>query len=218
VPNPALIPKLLFLAVLFLACLLLAISCCHFSTLLVNEKVFLSNLILYLQNVLQATLPPTVVALATLGTKKLPTDLSVGLETYSNVEALPATHKFSLSDLSATTTSPCVSHHCTPLYATLHFTTHMWLSHCCNLLALRCLWIPCTIAVSATPSASVSTQSASSTTPHRGSHSKVKSKRLGTSRILPLLLGTITPHHPTSYLEVWLHVIPLPTWLEVSPY
>jgi len=41
---------------------------------------------------------------------------------------------------------------------------------------------------------------------------------LGTSRILPLLLGTITPHHPTSYLEVWLHVIPLPTWLEVSPY
>ena len=51
-----------------------------------------------------------------------------------------------------------------------------------------------------------------------GSRSKVSSKRLGTSRILPLLLGTINPHHPTSCLEVWLHAIPQPTWLEVSPY
>ena len=55
-------------------------------------------------------------------------------------------------------------------------------------------------------------------TPHRGSYSKVSSKRLGTSRILPLLLGTINLYRPTSYLEVWLHVIPQPTWLEVSPY
>jgi len=48
-------------------------------------------------------------------------------------------------------------------------------------------------------------------TPHRGSCSKVSSKRLGTSRILPLLLGMINPHHPTSSLEVWLHAIPQPT-------
>ena len=32
------------------------------------------------------------------------------------------------------------------------------------------------------------------------------------------LLGTITSHHPTSHLEVCLHVILLPTWLEISPY
>ena len=55
-------------------------------------------------------------------------------------------------------------------------------------------------------------------TTHRGSHSKVSSKRLGTSRILPLLLGMINPHHPTSYLEVWLHALTQPTWLKVSPY
>ena len=55
-------------------------------------------------------------------------------------------------------------------------------------------------------------------TTHQGSRSKVSSKRLGTSRILPLLLGTITLYRPTSYPEVWLHVIPQPTWLEVPPY
>ena len=32
------------------------------------------------------------------------------------------------------------------------------------------------------------------------------------------LSGTITSHHPTSHLEVCHHVIPLPTWLEISPY
>lgn len=30
-------------------------------------------------------------------------------------------------------------------------------------------------------------------------------------------LGTITSHHPTSHLEVWLHVLSLPTWIEISP-
>jgi len=32
------------------------------------------------------------------------------------------------------------------------------------------------------------------------------------------ILGTITSHHPTSHLEVWLHVLPLPTWLKIFPY
>ena len=31
-------------------------------------------------------------------------------------------------------------------------------------------------------------------------------------------LGTITSHHPTSHLEVWLYVLPLPTWLKIYPY
>ena len=144
--------------------------------------------------------------------KKLPTDLFVGLETYSDAEALPAVTKCSLSDLCSSATSPCISHHFTLLCATLHCATHL-----CSLHALRCPGIPCTIALSVTPSASVSTQSVSSATPHRGSHKKVESKRLGTLRILRLLLGTITLHRPTSYLEVWLHVIPLPTCIEVSP-
>jgi len=150
--------------------------------------------------------------------KKLPTDLSIGLETYSDAKALPVANRCSLSNLCATATSPCISHCCTPLCATLHCATHLCLSHCYNLLALHCHGIPCIVALFATLSASISTQSISSTTPHRGSCSKVKSKRLGTSRILPLLLGTNTPHHPTSYLEVWLHVIRQPTWLEFYPY
>ena len=68
------------------------ISCCHFQHSLSTRKAFNSNPILNLWNDLHATLLPSVIALATLETKKLPTDLSVGLETSSDVEAQHAQH------------------------------------------------------------------------------------------------------------------------------
>ena len=155
-------PKLLFLVVIFLALLFLAISCSQFSMLPLNKKGFLSNLIIYLWNVLHATHLPSVVALATLGTKKLPTDLSFRLETYFDAEVLPAANKCSLFDLCATATSPCILHICTLLYATLHSATHLCLSHCCSVHALLCPRIPCTIALLSAPSASISTHSVNS--------------------------------------------------------
>jgi len=30
--------------------------------------------------------------------------------------------------------------------------------------------------------------------------------------------GTITSHCATLHLQVWMHVLPLPTWLEISPH
>ena len=30
-------------------------------------------------------------------------------------------------------------------------------------------------------------------------------------------LGIMSTHHPTFHLEAWLHVLPLPIWLEISP-
>ncbi len=116
----------------------------------------------YLCNVLHATHLPGPLAPTTLGTKTLPTNHSVGLGTYFDAEALPAADKCSLSDIYAAATSPCISHHCTPLCATYHCAKHLCLSHCCSLLAMRCPGIPCTVALSAAPSASVSTQSVSS--------------------------------------------------------
>ena len=86
-----------------------------------------------LHNVLHATHLSNVVAPATLGTKTLPTDLFVGLETYFDVEALPATDKCSLSNLFDTATSPCVFHHYTPLCATLHCATHL-----CSCIVAAC--------------------------------------------------------------------------------
>jgi len=93
-PNPALVSKLVFLAVLFLAFLV-----AHFSTLPLNKKGFNMNPILFLWNVLHAAHLPSVVASATLRAEKLPTDLFVGIEMYSDAEALPIVDKCFLSDL-----------------------------------------------------------------------------------------------------------------------
>ena len=30
-------------------------------------------------------------------------------------------------------------------------------------------------------------------------------------------LGIMSTHHPTFHLEVWLHVLPLPIYIEISP-
>ena len=50
----------------------------------------------------------------------LPTDLPVGLETPTDAEAPSVADKCSLSDLYAATTTPCISHYCTPLCAFVH--------------------------------------------------------------------------------------------------
>ena len=82
------------------------ISCCHFQHTLSTRKAFNSNLILNLWNVLNATLLPSVVAPTTLETKKIPTDLLVGLETSSDAEASSVAPSASVSTHSSSPATP----------------------------------------------------------------------------------------------------------------
>lgn len=154
--------KLLFLEVLFLAVIFLAlpkfsISCCTlFNTPSQQERIPLKPDPITLECSACNTSTKFDCSSNTRN-KKRPTDFSVGLETYFDAEALLATDKCSLSELCSTATSPCIF-----LCATLHYATHLCLSHSYSLHALRCHGIPCTVALSTTPSTSVSTQLVSS--------------------------------------------------------
>ena len=116
--------KLLFLDMLFLGVLFLAhskfkISCCtFFNTPSQQERLPLKPDPVTLECSTCNTSARSTLLQQHLEQKKLPTDQSIGLGTYSDAEALPAADKCSLSNICATATSPCISHHCTPLCAT----------------------------------------------------------------------------------------------------
>jgi len=85
-------------------------------------------------------------------------DLPVGVETPIDVEALSVADKCSLSDLCIAATTPYISHRCTPLYFVLHWCNTPVPLTLLQPVSLALSWDFCIVALSAVPSASVSTR------------------------------------------------------------
>ena len=199
--------KLLFLDMLFLACLFLAhskfnISCCtFFNTPSQQERLSLEPDPVTLECSACNTSTPSTCSNNTWNKKHSQLTTLLGqehtlmLKLYLLLTSAPSLTSALLQHLHASHT---IAHLSMPP-STVQNTCASYITAACQLCAI--LGFP-TLLLSMLlhPHLSLANQSVPAT-PHRGSRSKVSSKRLGTLRIPPLLLGMITIYFPTSYLQ-----------------